>query len=79
MHPAAKVQFDRVVREFAQWRAVPADERSPAPAWWQPIRSSRTARGDATPVQHTPVRLSAMSRYGSRSEKGSATALRGCA
>jgi hypothetical protein len=23
-----------VVREFAQWRAVPADGRSPAPAWW---------------------------------------------
>ncbi len=34
MHPAAKFQFERVVREFAQWRAVPADERSPAPAWW---------------------------------------------
>jgi len=22
------------VREFAQWRLVPDDERSPAPAWW---------------------------------------------
>jgi hypothetical protein len=29
MHSAAKFQFERVVREFAEWRAV-----SPAPAWW---------------------------------------------
>jgi hypothetical protein len=34
MHPAARLQFERVAREFAQWRAVPEDERSPAPAWW---------------------------------------------
>jgi hypothetical protein len=34
MHHAANVQFERVVREFAQWRAVPAPVRSPAPAWW---------------------------------------------
>ena len=34
MHQAVNVQFDRIVREFAQWRTVPEDERSPAPAWW---------------------------------------------
>jgi hypothetical protein len=34
MHPAAKFQFERVAREFAQWRAVPEKDRSPAPAWW---------------------------------------------
>jgi hypothetical protein len=34
MHQAANVQFERVVREFAQWRAVPEPDRSPAPAWW---------------------------------------------
>ena len=34
MHPAANVQFERVVREFARWRAVPQDQRSQAPAWW---------------------------------------------
>ena len=34
MHRAAKLQFERVAREFAQWRAVPEPERSPAPAWW---------------------------------------------
>src|SRR5580692_5907159 len=34
MHQAANVQFERAVREFARWRAVPEEERSPAPAWW---------------------------------------------
>jgi hypothetical protein len=34
MHQAANVQFERAVREFAAWRAVPEEERSPAPAWW---------------------------------------------
>jgi hypothetical protein len=34
MHQAAKFQFERAAREFAQWRAVPEDGRSPAPAWW---------------------------------------------
>jgi hypothetical protein len=34
MHPAANVQFERAVDEFVRWRAVPDDERSPAPAWW---------------------------------------------
>ena len=34
MHQAANLQFERIVREFAQWRAVPEQERSPASAWW---------------------------------------------
>ena len=34
MHPAAKLQFERIVVEFARWRAVAEDERPPAPAWW---------------------------------------------
>ncbi len=34
MHQAANVQFERTVREYAGWRAVPEDERSSAPAWW---------------------------------------------
>ena len=34
MHPAAKLQFNRVVSEFSDWRAVPEEDRSPAPAWW---------------------------------------------
>jgi len=34
MHQAAILQFERTVREFARWRAVPEDDRSPAPGWW---------------------------------------------
>jgi hypothetical protein len=34
MHQAANVTLERMVREFAEWRAVPEDERSAAPAWW---------------------------------------------
>ena len=34
MHQAANVQFERAVDEFVRWRAIPEDERSPAPAWW---------------------------------------------
>ena len=34
MHPAAKFQFERTAREFSQWRAIPEQDRSPAPAWW---------------------------------------------
>jgi hypothetical protein len=34
MQPALKFQFERAVNEYALWQAVPADERSDAPAWW---------------------------------------------
>jgi hypothetical protein len=34
MHPAAKFQFERAVQEFARWRGVESEARSPAPAWW---------------------------------------------
>jgi hypothetical protein len=34
MHQAANLQFERAIGEFARWRAVPEDVRSPAPAWW---------------------------------------------
>ncbi len=34
MHPAAKLQFERVVDEYAKWRAIRDAERPPAPAWW---------------------------------------------
>jgi hypothetical protein len=30
VHPAAKLQFDRIVREYYQWRSVPEDERRPS-------------------------------------------------
>ena len=34
MHQPANLSFERVVHEFARWRAVPEHQRSPAPAWW---------------------------------------------
>jgi hypothetical protein len=34
MHPAARLQFERVVDEYAKWRAISEAERPPAPAWW---------------------------------------------
>ena len=34
MNPAAVLQFERMIGEYARWRAVPEKERSPAPAWW---------------------------------------------
>ncbi|WGD53814.1 hypothetical protein QA641_07925 [Bradyrhizobium sp. CB1650] len=34
MHQAARLEFERVMDEFARWHAVPEHERSPAPAWW---------------------------------------------
>ena len=34
MHPAAKLQFEKIAREYSQWRSVPDAERSSAPAWW---------------------------------------------
>jgi hypothetical protein len=44
MHQAANLTFERIVREFAEWRAVAEDERSPAPAWWWgPAFEARTS------------------------------------
>jgi hypothetical protein len=34
MHPAAKTEFERIAAEYANWRAIAEEERSPAPAWW---------------------------------------------
>ena len=34
MHPALTFQFERAVNEYAQWQAVPTEDRSDAPAWW---------------------------------------------
>jgi hypothetical protein len=34
MHPAAVLQLERMIDEYNPWRAVPEQDRSPAPAWW---------------------------------------------
>jgi hypothetical protein len=44
MHPAAILQFERMLGEYDVWRAVPEAERSPAPAWWWgPAMALRTS------------------------------------
>jgi hypothetical protein len=30
----AKLSFERIVDEYARWRAVSQEDRSPAPGWW---------------------------------------------
>lgn len=34
MHPAAQLQFDRLIAEYQGWQAVPENDRSAAPGWW---------------------------------------------
>ena len=34
MDHAVNLQFERIVAEYARWRAVPERDRSPAPGWW---------------------------------------------
>ena len=55
MHPAAKLQFERVVVEFARWRSLTEVDRPPAPAWWW---------GPAVEVRDVALELPA--RWGAR-------------
>jgi hypothetical protein len=34
MQQPVNVPLERIVHEFARWRAVPEQERSAAPSWW---------------------------------------------
>ena len=34
MDHAVNLQFERIVNEYARWRAIPEQDRSPAPGWW---------------------------------------------
>ena len=47
MRQVADLSFERIAREFAQWRAVPDRNRSAAPAWWW--GPAFEARGDRQP------------------------------
>ncbi len=51
MDLAAKLQFERIVDEFAQWRAVAEEERSPAPAWWWGPAFSVRGSGEPMPAE----------------------------
>jgi hypothetical protein len=49
MHPAQRLQFERLIGEYTAWRAVPEPERSPAPTWWWgPAMELRTASAPLT-------------------------------
>jgi hypothetical protein len=64
MHPAAEFQLERVAREFAQWRAVPEAQRSPAPAWsWQPAFEAREQPEEMSPVLCHHLELPVGSTY----------------
>jgi hypothetical protein len=34
MDHTVNLQFERIVNEYARWRAVPEQDRSSAPGWW---------------------------------------------
>ena len=64
MHRAARLQFERAAREFAQWRAVPEDERSPAPAWWwQPAFEVAGQLEEMGPIECHHLELPLSSTY----------------
>jgi hypothetical protein len=50
MHPATRFQFERTVREYSRWRAVPEDERSPAAAWWWSTALAARTEQDSMPA-----------------------------
>jgi hypothetical protein len=60
----AKFNFERAARGFAQWRAVPEDQRSPAPAWWwQPAFELRELQEAMAPLWCQPLELPLSSTY----------------
>ncbi|MFT4118421.1 hypothetical protein [Bradyrhizobium sp.] len=50
MNQAARLEFERVIEEFARWHVVPDGERSPAPAWWW--GPAMALVDDHAPMQH---------------------------
>jgi hypothetical protein len=69
MSPAARFQFERAAREFAQWRAVPEDERSPAAAWWwATAMSARNATELMPPLLCQNLELAEGSSYAAGAE-----------
>jgi hypothetical protein len=51
MHPALTFQFERAVNEYAQWQAVPAEDRSDAPAWWWSTAMDALDETAAMPIE----------------------------
>jgi hypothetical protein len=64
MYQAAKLQFERAVREFSRWRAVPEEDRSPAPAWWwQPAFEVRERQEEMAAIWCQRLELPFASTY----------------
>jgi hypothetical protein len=60
----SKMNFERAVREFVQWHAVPEKERSPAPAWWwQPAFELRDLQEVMIPLWCHRLELPLSSTY----------------
>src|ERR1700733_1756839 len=51
MQPALQFELERAVNEYAQWQAVPEDERSDAPAWWWRTGLAALNETPAMPVE----------------------------
>jgi hypothetical protein len=69
VHQAAKLQFERIAREFAEWRRVSDDERSPAPAWWWGPAMDALDEAEAMPAELcASFELPPGSSYGSGAE-----------
>ena len=51
MLEALKIQFERAVKEYASWRAVPDNERSDAPAWWWGTAMDALGQQTAMPTE----------------------------
>jgi hypothetical protein len=69
MHQAAKLQFERIASEYAKWRAVPGQTRSPAPAWWWgPAMDARDDPATMSPELCASLELPPGSSYGDAAE-----------
>jgi hypothetical protein len=74
MHPATKFQFDRVAREFSQWRAIPEKDRSLAPGWWwQPAFEAAGQHKEMPPLICQRLELPLSSTYAAGAEMLMAT------
>jgi hypothetical protein len=51
MQPALTFQFERAVIEYAQWKAVPAEARSDAAAWWWGTAMAAVDEKTAMPIE----------------------------
>jgi len=57
MNPALTLQFERAVNEYARWQAVPAEDRSDAPAWWWDTALAAVDETATMPVEWCATRV----------------------